>query len=197
MPKKQPQEQIDKKPFAISWVDPNQLKPYERNAKLHSPEQVASIAAQISAFGFDVPIVINKKNVIVKGHGRQLAAIHLGLKKVPVIITDLSDKQIRAARIGDNKVSEAPWLPDMLKIELEDLVGLDFDMALTGFNSDELKEILGGWNTDHESVENTEENLDPISGMIKIRCPQNLKDRLVEQIQKLIKQNKYEGIIIA
>ncbi|MFH3639762.1 ParB/Srx family N-terminal domain-containing protein, partial [Acinetobacter baumannii] len=78
------------------------VKPYELNAKIHSEEQVAKIAESIARFGWDQPIVVDKNGVIIKGHGRRLAAIKLGLIEVPVLVRDdLNEEQVKAARLAD------------------------------------------------------------------------------------------------
>ena len=122
------------------------IKPYDNNPKLHPESQVDKIAQSIDAFGWDVPLVLDKMKVIVKGHGRYLAARKLGLKEVPCIITDLPPEKIQAARIADNKISESEWDEAILKLEMESLKLEDFDLDLTGFDEDELELILASQN---------------------------------------------------
>lgn len=100
------------------------------------------IARSIDAFGWDVPLVLDKNKVIVKGHGRYLAARKLGLKEVPCIITDLPPDKVQAARIADNKVAESEWDEAILKMELGALKLEDFNLDLTGFDEDELGSLL-------------------------------------------------------
>jgi ParB-like chromosome segregation protein Spo0J len=112
-----------------------QLKPYELNAKRHSQRQIQSLSKIISEFGFKVPLVIDKNSTVVAGHGRLEAAKLIGLKKVPcVIASDLSEKQIRAYRILDNKISETSWENDILKEEFEtlDFNFNEFDIQFEG-----------------------------------------------------------------
>ena len=106
-----------------------QLIPYINNPR-NNDDAVDKVASSIKEFGFKVPIVINKDNVIVTGHTRLKAAKKLGIEEVPCIIADdLTDAQIKAFRIADNKVSEyAQWDEDLLKIELEQLEEMDFDL---------------------------------------------------------------------
>lgn len=97
------------------------LKAYKRNAKSHPPEQIELLARIIKKHGFDVPIVVDGKGVIVKGHGRWLAAKSLGMATVPVIArTDLSPAEAAEARIADNRVAEFGWDFDAL---VADVVG--------------------------------------------------------------------------
>lgn len=103
------------------------LIPYELNVKKHSKEQIASIAKAISRFGFDQPIVVDKNGLIIKGHGRRLAAIELGMTKVPVWQrSDLTPDEVRAARLTDNRVAISDIDPEMLRIELS---SLDADLS--------------------------------------------------------------------
>ena len=97
-----------------------QLIPYINNPR-NNDDAVDKVASSIKEFGFKVPIVINKDNVVVTGHTRLKAAKKLGIEEVPCIIADdLTDAQIKAFRIADNKVSEyAEWNEDLLKVELE------------------------------------------------------------------------------
>ncbi|WP_151708822.1 ParB/Srx family N-terminal domain-containing protein [Acinetobacter brisouii] len=104
----------------------DEVHPYELNAKLHDPTQVERIAKSIAEFGWDQPIVVDKDGVIIKGHGRRLAAIHLGLINVPVLIRDdLSEDQVRAARLADNRVALSDIDATILQKELD---GLNFDL---------------------------------------------------------------------
>ena len=106
--------------------------PYENNPRKND-DAVDYVAKSIKEFGFKVPIIIDKDNVIVTGHTRLKAAKKLGLDEVPTIkADDLSEEQIKAFRLADNKVSEfATWDDDLLNIELQDL---DIDMSDFGFD---------------------------------------------------------------
>lgn len=128
----------------VVFMNPRDLLPYANNAKIHSEEQVEKIAKQIDAFGFDQPIVVEDNLQIIKGHGRRLAALKRGLSLVPVVIAKHLDKhQAMAARIGDNKVSEAPWDPELLKLDLSALSALpEFDVEMTGIDLSQIQGIL-------------------------------------------------------
>lgn len=125
-------------------ADIDTLVPYVRNARTHSPEQVAQIAASIREFGFLSPVVTTKDGTILCGHGRFYAAQKLGLKKIPCIREDhLTEAQRRAYIIADNKLSlNASWDEEMLRVELSDLKGEDFDVSLTGFDDKELARLF-------------------------------------------------------
>ena len=116
----------------IQEIAVEKLRPYEKNAKKHPDEQVARIAASLREFGFQQPIVIDKNNVIIIGHGRWQAAQLLGIAKVPCVCVDnLNENQIRALRLADNKTAESEWDMDLL---WDDMSDLDFDMEQFGFD---------------------------------------------------------------
>ena len=119
------------------------LLPYVRNSRTHSPEQVAKLAGAIKEFGWTVPILVDKDGVIVAGHGRVMAARKLGVDVVPTIVLDhLTEAQKRAYVIADNRLAlDAGWDDEMLKVELGELTGEGFDLALTGFSEEEIKRL--------------------------------------------------------
>lgn len=121
------------------------VKPYEKNPKIHTMSQVEDIAKVIKAQGWDVPIVVDAEGVIIKGHGRRLAALHLNLKQVPVIVRrDLSPKQTQAARLSDNRVAVGEIDTEMLREELQSLADAeDLDVKELGFSEKELDLMLG------------------------------------------------------
>lgn len=117
-----------------------ELKPYKKNAKKHSKEQVEQIANSIKEFGFTQPVIIDKHNSVVAGHGRILGAKKAGLKQVPTVcLEDLTEEQIKAYRLVDNKLNESEWDYSLLDEELENLTE-DIDMDLFGFEMDEQQE---------------------------------------------------------
>jgi DNA modification methylase len=120
------------------------LKPYDRNARTHSAEQVAQIAASIVEFGFTNPILVDSHDGIIAGHGRLMAAQELGLKTVPVVVLDhLSDRQRKAYILADNQLAlNAGWDTDLLRAELQDLTEQEFDLSLIGFSDEELADLL-------------------------------------------------------
>jgi len=122
----------------------SRLKPYERNARTHSAEQVAQIAASIVEFGFTNPLLVDSSDGIIAGHGRLQAAQELGLSTVPVVVLDhLSDRQRRAYILADNQLAlNAGWDLELLRTELQDLVADDFDLSVIGFSDEELSDLL-------------------------------------------------------
>lgn len=117
------------------WIDPNEVKPYPNNAKMHPPEQVKQIANSIKRFGWQQDTVITADNVLVVGHGRRLAALEIGCKmpfhRVGKNADELTEKDIKALRLADNKTAESGMDFGKLKLELDDLK--DFGMSDFGF----------------------------------------------------------------
>ena len=121
-----------------------QLIPFVNNARIHSEAQIAQIAASIQEFGFTNPILIDGTNGVIAGHGRLLAAQKLKLLEVPCIsLEHLSKSQKKAYIIADNKLAlNAGWDEELLRLELEDLHGLEFNLDILGFDADELNKLL-------------------------------------------------------
>ena len=121
------------------------LVPYCRNPR-RNDEQVDRMASAIKEFGFRIPIVAKSDGSVVDGHLRLKAAQKLGLKEVPVALADeLTDAQVKAFRILANKSANwAEWDTDLLRLEVQELEELDFNLELTGFELPELDEIIGG-----------------------------------------------------
>lgn len=149
------------KPLKIELWPIERVIPYENNAKNHEPTQVAGIAKSIAEFGWDQPIVVDRDGVIIKGHGRRLAALHLKLAEVPVLVrADLTPMQVRAARLADNRVALGGIDTDKMMIELKairvsnevDLEGIYAAKELAFFDAD-----LGATNEDAfvEDLEST------------------------------------------
>jgi len=122
----------------------DELVRYKANSRTHSSEQIQQIVASITEFGFTNPLLIDENNIIIAGHGRLEAALFMGLSELPCITLDgLTDTQKSAYVIADNKLAlNAGWDFDILKGELELLQGLDFDIALTGFDEGELLDLF-------------------------------------------------------
>ena len=130
------------------------LIPYARNARTHSDEQVAQIAASIKEWGWTIPILVDPDGQIIAGHGRVMAARKLGLTEVPVIVAaGWTEAQKRAYVIADNKLAlNAGWDEELLRLELGELGDLGFDLELTGFDEDELAELLAGEDEPHAGL---------------------------------------------
>lgn len=120
----------------VTMMKISEVQPYDKNAKKHPDDQVEHIANSIREFGWQQPLVVDKNNVLVIGHGRLLAAKKLGMEEVPVVrADDLTEEQIAALRLADNKTNESAWDFDLLELELEGISELD--MSLFGFDLQE------------------------------------------------------------
>ncbi len=161
----------------IVYKKTEELIPYINNPRKND-NAVDAVASSIKNFGFKVPIVIDAKNEIVAGHTRLKAAKKLGMEEIPCVVADdLSDAQIKAFRIADNKVSEfAEWDEDKLTMELEKLADED---VFTGFDFEELESLL-----DEEITEPEEKEIRPYTkGHYLITVDINHHDKVVELMQ--------------
>lgn len=119
----------------VKQVKTSEIKAYAKNAKKHPEEQVKAIANSIKEFGFRQPLVLDKNMEIIVGHGRLAAAKLLGMTAVPVVMADdLTEEQVKAFRLADNKTNESAWDFDLRDAELAELAELDIDMTQFGFD---------------------------------------------------------------
>jgi len=132
--------QEEKARLQIEHRSVGDLIPYALNSRTHSEAQVTQIAASIREFGFTNPILIDEQGGIIAGHGRLMAAKKLGMAEVPTItLSGLTAAQKKAYVIADNKLAlNAGWDNEMLRLELGELEGMDFDLDLIGFSVDEI-----------------------------------------------------------
>ena len=128
----------------MKMVGVDKLIPYVNTARTHSPEQINKLRASLREFGFINPVIIDKDFNVLAGHGRIMAAREEGIKEVPcVFVEHLTDAQKKAYILADNRYAmDAGWDEDLLRVEMEALMGMDFDMALTGFDAAELDELF-------------------------------------------------------
>lgn len=142
----------------ITEMSVKELKPYAKNTKKHDKTQIANVAESIKQYGFVQPIVVDKDNNIVIGHCRYEAAKKLKLETVPCVCVDeLTDEQVKALRIVDNKSNESPWDMDFLADELAevDLSMFDFDFDI-GSEEDETEIV-------EDEAPEVDENAEPTS----------------------------------
>ena len=160
------------------------LKPYAKNAKKHSQSQIDNVAQSIQNYGFVQPIVIDKNGVIVIGHCRYEAAKKLNMLEVPcVCVSDLTDEQVKALRIIDNKTNESPWDMDFLSEELEELNLSEFSLD---FGNDKVDE--------NDVPEVYDKELRPYEKVhYLVTLDVNKNDEVIELIKKL---EKIEGVEI-
>ena len=135
----------------IQTVPIDTLTPYRNNARTHSKKQIRQIADSIKRFGFTNPILVDGKGGVIAGHGRLAAAKLLGMKEVPtILLSHLSETEQRAYVIADNQLAaKAGWDKEILAIELQALVDLDFDVSLTGFDIPEVDLIISEFSPDN------------------------------------------------
>ena len=145
------------------------LKHYIKNSKQHPEEQIKTIARSIQEYGFNTPILIDSDNNVIAGHGRLLAAEKLKMNQIPCIrVKDLTPDQIKAYRIMDNKSSESEWQEELLVEELKELMEEDHEMQMTGYNTDEINELLDL--IAKETKKDKVKEVDKISQML-VTCP--------------------------
>ena len=117
------------------------IKPYSNNPR--KKQNITKVVNSIKEFGFQQPIVVDKKNIIIVGHSRYEAGKELGLDKVPVIIADLSPVKAKAYRIADNRINQdSEWDFSKLKLEFKDISKLDFNLDSLGFEKNELDDLI-------------------------------------------------------
>jgi len=160
-------------PQVVTWPV-EKLIPYARNARTHSAEQIAQIAASIAEFRWTNPILAGADGIVIAGHARLLAARKLGMTEVPVIVLDhLTESQRRALVLADNQLAiNAGWDAEMLRIELDALREDDFNLDLLGFTDEEIEGLLRdpeevhAGNTDDDAVPETPETPVTVPGDI-------------------------------
>ncbi len=128
----------------IEKIDISVLIPYARNARTHSDEQIAQIAGSIKEFGFNNPVLIDKDNGVIAGHGRLAAARKLGLKEVPCIrLEHLTETQRKAYILADNRIAlNSGWEAELLSLELSELLDGGVNLESLGFDADEIDALL-------------------------------------------------------
>jgi ParB-like chromosome segregation protein Spo0J len=164
----------------------DQLKPYARNTRTHSANQVAALARSITRFGFTNPILAGEDGTIVAGHGRLMAAMSIGMKTVPVIVvSDWTDEERRAYVIADNKLAlDAGWDEELLKLELGELAEAGIDLELTGFKEEELNNLFGAVADDVNDPDAAAPQLEGLTYSVIVRCDSEAQQgELLEQFE--------------
>ena len=135
---------MNKTTSEMKLVPISKLVPYANNARTHSPEQINKLRGSLREFGFVSPVIIDKDYGILAGHGRVMAARAENLEQVPCVFVDhLTEAQKKAYILADNRFAlDAGWDEDMLRVEMEALQGMDFDISLTGFDEAEITDLL-------------------------------------------------------
>jgi DNA modification methylase len=174
----------------------DRLIPYARNARTHSEEQVAQIAASIAEFGWTNPILAGADGIVIAGHARLQAARKLAMTEVPVIVLDhLNETQRRALVLADNRLAmNAGWDEAMLRVELDALREDDFDIGLLGFGDEEIEDLLaepgesGAGKTDEDTVPEAPETAVTLLGDVwllgehRVLCGDSTQIETVEKV---------------
>lgn len=173
----------------VAYIATTDVIPYVNNARSHSDQQVAQVAASIKEFGFNNPILIDEHNGVIAGHGRLAAAQKLGLELIPTItLAGLTDAQRKAYVIADNKLTEnSRWDFDLLSLEIEQLKDLDFDVALLGFSEVELDGISSEEMDMSVLDELDDEEVDGFEGDVKRAIQIEFESEHYDEAQELIK----------
>ena len=145
----------------MELVDIDKLIPYVNNARTHSPEQINKLRASLREFGFINPVIVDDKFNIVAGHGRVMAAQAEGIKEVPCVYVDyLTEAQKKAYILADNRMAmDAGWDEEMLRVELEALQDMAFDLSMTGFDDSEISALFDAGTEGEEDNFDVEEEL--------------------------------------
>ena len=140
----------------MQLVDIDKLIPYVNNARTHSKEQITKLRSSLREFGFINPVIIDNDFNVIAGHGRICAAKEEGIKEVPCVFADhLTEAQKKAYIIADNRMAEdSGWDEELLKVEMEALQDMGFDLSMTGFDESELADLFG------DDTEGEEDNFD-------------------------------------
>ena len=184
----------------VKLAEISTIKPYEINPRKLSEQAIEKVAMSLKEYGFRQPIVVDKDMVIVAGHTRFRASKKLGLKQVPIsIIDNLSEEQINAYRIADNRTAEeSEWDNELLKMEIKELEAKDFKLDLLGFNDEQLNNILfeekQGLTDEDEVPEAPEEPISKLGdiwklGKHKLICGDSTK---LETYEKLCGETKVD-----
>jgi DNA modification methylase len=186
----------------IEIADINSIQPYINNPRKLKDSAIEKVAKSIKEFGFRQPIVVDTNRIIVVGHTRYRASKKLGLKEVPITIAEnLTQEQINAYRIADNRTNEeAEWDLELLKTEIKELELADFNLDLTGFDEDQLNNMLfeekQGLTDEDEIPEAPEEPITKLGdiwklGNHRLMCGDSTKE---DDVKKLINNNKIDLI---
>jgi len=185
---------INKSDFTIT--DIHDITPYANNSRFHSEKQIQQIAKSIDQFGFNNPIQADEKGMILSGHGRVLAAQHLGLKQVPVVtISNLSDSEKKAYIIADNKLAlNSSWDDELLEQEIRSLKDSDIDLDILGW--DVLPDFTS--TVDYSILDDDEldDELDEMKKDVKKAIQIEFESDDYEEAQKLVKFWRDKGAYV-
>jgi len=178
----------------ITYIDINKLSENPRNSKIHPDEQIAKLMKSITEFGFNIPILIDKKNMIIAGHARFLAAKALHIDSIPSIrIENLTDDQIKAYSIADNKLTElGEWDYTKLSDELEYLNPVDIDAMAMGFDYEDFEMLNESFQNDDDILSATKsEPSSPSKNKKSIVFSYNIEDytNMMKKFKTVMNEN--------
>ena len=194
--------------LAVQVWPVDRLLPYSRNARTHSDEQIAQVAASMREFGWTNPILVGADNIIIAGHARLAAARKLGFREVPVIVLDhLTETQRRALVLADNKLAlNAGWDEEMLRVELEALTRDDMRRILTEPEASLIKQYVALMQTEGVTLDITPEAIDALADVavavnssvenIGARRLQTVMERVLDEISFVAPDRNGETIRI-
>jgi DNA modification methylase len=193
--KKWPSDKVEK-------VHIDKLIPYARNARTHSDEQVAQIAASINEWGWTTPVLVDEAGEIIAGHGRVMAARKLGIEQIPTMTANgWTDAQKKAYVLADNQLPQnSGWDMDLLKVEIQDLGEMDFDLDLIGFDGDVIADLLAEPTeglTDEDAVPDVPENPVTVEGDVWILGDHRLMcgdSTSIDAVEKLMAGEKADMV---
>lgn len=179
----------------MKMVETSKLIPYVNNARTHSQEQVNKLRGSLREFGFINPVIIDSDFNVIAGHGRLMAAKEEGIEEVPCVLVDyLTEAQKKAYILADNRYAQdAGWDEEMLKLEIEALEGMDFDVSLTGFDDQEIADLLAGDAEDakDDDFDVEEEEALAYTKFISAICEMSKKQKRVTAKPKENENEKY------
>lgn len=183
----------------VELIPISDIKPYGLNNKNHPPEQLRILMNMITEFGFTDPILIDENNVIICGHGRVLACQELQFTKIPAYkVTDWSEAQKKAFRIGHNKVADlGDYNIENIKFDLQELRDIDFDLELTALSSADIDRMLADLNDDNSDDVLPPAIAKPKTSRIMIDCLENDANELREKIENLVQQSNFKDVEIS
>lgn len=185
----------------VVYVETAQIIPYVNNPREHSEEQITHLAASIKEFGFTNPILIDETETVIAGHGRLMAAKRVGLEQVPTImLKGLTEAQRKAYVIADNQMGlTSSWDDNLLKVTLQELNELDFDLTLLGWG-DSVPEFVEAPDYGILDDEDLEGQLDEMAGGVKKAIQIEFEAEHYEEAQELVKfwrdQGGYIGMFL-
>jgi hypothetical protein len=163
------------------------LVPYIKNTKEHTHDQVSKIAKSIKENGFLQPLIIDKSNVVIAGHGRLLAAQQLEMTELPCIVYEKSKSKAKALRIADNKLNESNWLMDLVREEIKEIDEEDLELTF-------LEDYILNADDEIEEVEDTEVDTSDLGNKFVIKFEYEDSDLYLELMDQLQAKAKEAGI---